>query len=1044
MKKPIIFTLFFVMFGLCSAFAQTRTITGTVAASDDGQPLPYATVVVKGTTVLTTTGIDGKYTLNVPSSATTLVFTFIGMKDLEAVIGNRSIIDAALDPSSTRLDEAVIVGYGVTARGGSAFGAQSTVRKEQLEIPVTSFEKALQGNAVGVLSLSNSGQPGAGQSVVIRGMGSINAGTEPLYVLDGVPIITGNYGNMGQTSGIVYGDGYNAMAAINPNDIESVTILKDAAATSIYGARATNGVILITTKRGQAGKTRFNVKISNGFSNRTTKNFSVMNKDEYLEFVTEARLNAGYSDATVEVNGKPVLKDIADLFLVRNAQRDFYDFDWQSHAYIDNAPVTNVDFTMSGGSDKTKFYLSLSFIDQKGVVIDTYMKRYSGRLNLDHQINDKLKVSLGMNLSYKVQRNPMGGSNYGSPVFLSSFSSPLEPGLIEETSLRYVPATGAFEPMAPGPNIDYMVTYNNNFLATSAYSWMQAREPRAITTGSIQYQILDGLVLKSVVGLDYSYVNEYEWSDPRVRVPSNAYGLGKVIHSIGEVAKWNETTTLNYIKNFNAHNVNVLLGQELQGNGYRSLVATQRNFPGTDFQYISQGSEPLSGEGTRTGSTLASFFSTANYNFDYKYYLSASLRADGSSRLSANNRWATFWSVGASWKMASENFINNMRWINKMDLRASYGTAGNMSGISDYAALGLYRGGRNYNNNPGTAPYRNENPTLTWETTATFDIGYDISALNNRLGLTVDWYKRTTTDLLLNVPLSYTSGFTTLRGNVGELYNTGIELAFYTVPVRNQKLTWNLDFNFTSNKSKIVKLDPESAEAGLMEDSDMYSRYYGEGYPLQSWFVYRYAGVNPADGRPMYYDDAGEIVYSTTEKTLTRQYAGKADPKFYGSVTNHVSFMGFDFSMMFFFMYGNTIYDQYWNSFTSMGQRSWWNQHKSVATDRWRQEGDIVSYAKPMFGAASAVYAPSETTRSLFDGSYIRLREITLGYTLPQSWTNYIKTTSIRLYAQASNLFTLTRFPDADPEMGSGRYAGYYYNAYPNARTITFGIDVKF
>ena len=428
MKK---FFLLFVclMFVPILSYAQTRVVTGTVISAEDGQPYPFVTVLVKGTTIITTTGNDGKYSITVPANGTTLVFTFFGMKEQEVVIGSRSIIDVAMEYATTQLDEVTVVGYGVVALGGAPLSARSTVTKDRLGVPLTSFDKALQGNAPGVLSLSNSGQPGSGQQVVIRGIGTINASTEPLYVLDGVPIITGGYGNTQPTQGSLTGYAYSTMASINPNDIESITILKDAAATSIYGARATNGVILITTKRGQAGKTRFNVKVDRGFSSATTKSFTVMRKDDYLAYITEARINAGYSDATILVGGKPVLRDIAESFRYRTADNDFYDFDWQGHAYSNSAPTTNVDFTMSGGTDKTRFFLSFSHKDQVGTVIDSDFKLYAGRFNFDHQINSKLKLSLGLNLSYKVQSSPQEGSVFAAPVYASGHISPLDPGI---------------------------------------------------------------------------------------------------------------------------------------------------------------------------------------------------------------------------------------------------------------------------------------------------------------------------------------------------------------------------------------------------------------------------------------------------------------------------------------------------------------------------------------------------------------------------------------------------------------------------------------
>jgi len=1037
MKKNLLLILTLLITSV--SFAQTN-ITGRVTSTEDGEALSFVTVAVKGTTIAVATDLDGKYSINVPSGGTVLSFSFVGMKTVEATIGGRTVVDVKMEYEAMVLDEAIVVAYGVVARGGSPFGAKSTVTKEKLEIPTTSIDKALQGNAAGVSSISNSGQPGAGQQVTIRGIGSISGGSTPLYILDGMPIATGNYGSMTQTTGTSNsGDNFSVLSNLNPNDIESVTILKDAAAISIYGSRASNGVIIITTKSGKAGKTQFNLKLTSGFSSRTTQNFTLMNKDQYLDYATDMFLNTtGYSTATTDVNGRQVLSQIANTFRIRNADKDFYEFDWTKHAYNDNAPMYTVDFSASGGNDNTKFYVSLSALDQTGIVIDTWLKRYTARFNLEHKINNKVRFGLNTLLSYNDQRSALTtGGYYASPVFGAAMYAPIDVGIISPGSYLYTGSTGNFANVAAGPNIDYLVTYANaNFLANSAYDDFYTRTSRNVTNGYVQWSIREDLILKGSAGIDYFYVQELDWRDPRPKGNSASQNRGLNNTAMQEQFTWNETITLNYIKSFNNHNVNALLGQEAMSEGTNNLNASAQDFPTIPgVIYPSSGANNYSISGGRNASALASFFGSANYNYDRKYFLSASLRTDGSSRLSTENKWNMFWSVGGSWRISNESFMQSVSLINSLNLRGSYGTAGSTAGIGRYASMGLYGIGA-YNGTPTIQPSQIPNHSLTWQTVAALDIGLDISILNNRISATIDWYRRDTKDMLLGQQLSRTSGFSTITSNLGELYNTGIEFELHTTPISTDNFVWNIDFNITSNRNRITKLNNN-------QDIIDSPYIYRVGEDMHSFYTYPWAGVNPADGRPMYYDKAGEIIYQYNQGGDHRNIVGTATPDFYGGLTTTFAYKGIDLSAMFYYTYGGLIYDSSWLMFTGTGNRAWYNQHESVAYDRWRKEGDMANYPKAVYNYASATYGTT-TSKSVFDGSYIRLRNLTLGYNLPKKWTDSVKINGVRIYAQGTNLFTMTSYPNADPEVGGGSRAGYYYLGYPNARTITFGLDIKF
>lgn len=1038
MEKRVMLILSCLLLSIGYIVAQTK-ITGTVV-DNSGEPVISASVIVKGTTVGTMTDLEGKFSINLPEGKNTLVFKLVGLQTVEVKASPN--MQVVMQTDENLLDEVVIsAAYGF-AKSGSQFGSKAVVGSDKIDVPLTSFDKALQGNAAGVQSISNSGQPGAGQQVVIRGVGTINGGTSPLYILDGIAVSTENHGNMTQTASTTSADNMNPLSNLNPNDIENITILKDAASTSIYGSRATNGVVIITTKKGKAGKTQFNLKMSKGFSSRTSKTPRMMNKDQYIDFITEARLNAGYSDGTTKVGGKDINTFIANNFRVRNADQDFYDFDWQGATFKDSAPVSTVDFSARGGNDKTKFFISLSMLDQDGVVIDTYLKRYTGRINLDHTVNDNVKLGMNTIGSYNVQRSPMTtGGYYVSPVFGAAMYSPLDAGIISSGSTLYTPQSqsspATFTPLEAGPNINYITTYANaNFLANSAYDDFSSRTARSITNAYLQWSFLNGFIFKGTAGYDYYYLTEEEWRDARPKGNSASYGRGLAETSVTEQLMWTENATLNYIKTIaDQHNLNFLIGQELQGEGYRYSGGAAQDFPGSYFHYMSQGATPYAVYGSRFESTLASFFGTVNYDFDQKYYLSASLRTDGSSRLSKDNRWHSFWSVGGSWKIKKENFLKDVELVNNLALRTSYGTSGNQSGISRYQALALYKGG-GYNGGAGLYPTQIGNPNLKWEKTASIDLGLEFSLFDNRIDGTIDWYRRNTTDALLSTQLSRTTGFESLISNVGELYNTGIEVSLNGAIVRTKDILWKLGFNISTNKNQITK---------LYEGSDIINGQfiYREGEDVHSLYAYRWAGVNPADGRPMYYDKDGEIMYTYNEKGDTRQIVGSASPKFYGGLNTSLNAYGFDLSLNFYFNYGNKIYDASWMMFTSAGQRALWNQYEIIATDRWKQEGDISEFPKAVYGYTSAVYGTT-TDKSIFDGSYIRLRDVTFGYTLPKKWLKSVGLEGVRLYAQGTNLLTFTKFPDYDPEVGGGRLAGYYYLGYPNTRTVTFGIDVKF
>jgi TonB-dependent starch-binding outer membrane protein SusC len=1014
MRRFLTLLVTIVVFGASSALAQTKTVSGKVTSSDGNQPLPGVNVFVKSSpTVGTMTDVEGNFTLkNIPANAKIIAIRFVGYQTLELPVSS-SFDNVVLQTESQKIDEVVVVGYGVQKKG-TFTGAASVVKSASIkDQPITSVDKALQGNAPGIVTQSTSGQPGSGQKILIRGIGSITAGTDPLWIVDGVPVATGNYGQMTATGEITNSDNSNVLAGINPNDIESMTVLKDASATSIYGSRAANGVILVTTKKGKAGKTSYNLSVQTGVSSRATKKFKVLNGDQYIDYMTDVLAGAGY--VTNRDEAVAMLKDPVDGFgYPVDKNGNLYNFDWMKAAYSDSAPTYSADFSASWGNEKTNFYISGSYMDQTGIIKDASgFKRYSFRSNVSNKPTDWLKFGVNSTLSYTNQKTPLTTSAYYSnPILASAILPPVDPGVIN------------------GEPVANLGTLSSNFLMNAKYNVQEARNYRAIANAFAEINFTKEILFRTSGGIDFMTINENQWDDMKVKGNTAADKGGRSSASNVENMILNWTNTLQYTKTIlEKLNMNFMLGQECQTEDYRYITAAIEGFPSSDFKQMGSGTTPTEATGNREQSRLLSYFANANLNWEGKYYLSGTLRRDGCSRFSADNRYANFWSIGGSWKISSENFMKEIDWVNNLQLRSSYGTQGNSS-IKKYASLGLYSASYNYNGQPGTAPTQLVNNDLTWESQQSFNVGLDFQLFKGKLGGTVEYYIRDTKDLLLSTPLSSTSGFTTTTRNVGSIRNKGIEIALNGTPVTIGDFNWTIDANFSRNINEVTKLnDGQDIIDGL--------KVIREGEDIQSFYTYSWAGVNTADGRPMWYDKNGEIIYTRSGANYVRSIRGSAAPKFTGGLTNTFSYKGIQLSAQFYFQYGNKIFDSQFGIFESFGGRNAMNQTDN-ALNRWKKPGDITDYAKPIYGQTT-YYAGSD--RYIFDGSYIRLRNLTLSYSLPKEWASKIKMDNVRIFAQGTNLLTITKYKGFDPEVG---VEGEPWFGYPNVKTMSVGLDIKF
>ncbi|MCG8412572.1 MAG: TonB-dependent receptor, partial [Bacteroidales bacterium] len=907
----------------------------------------------------------------------------------EVIINGRSEINIAMESDVLEMDEVVVVAYGVTKKS-SFTGSASTVTAEKLEtVPLPSFDKALQGNVAGLQLTSTSGQPGAATKIRIRGIGSINASTEPLYVIDGIPVVAGDFSGNTRTA--------NSLAGLNPNDIASVSVLKDAAAASLYGSRAANGVILITTKQGKQGKTQITARAQYGITWKAQDPYRSLTGDEYNMMLKEGYINAGSSKEKEEstVDKKHPLGVNAD---------------WND-AVFRTGITQNVEVSANGGSEKTKFFVSGTYFDQKGAVIGSDMNRVSGRLNLKHSVSDKLSLGVNTNLSVVDQNTPPGGSNYLNPVFVADI----------------IPGTVPVRNKDGKYNYDFDVLSGYNPVGIIEANIMNLDQHRSINSGYMQWEIIEDLRFKTTFGYDNLALDEFMWQNPNhgPAAKPGINGEGIMVNTKNEQVT--SSNILSYTKTFlDNHNIDILAGFEVEKRNYYRGISKGAMYPSDKVKALDNAAKPTGVKGRNIVEKLAGYLTQIKYDYMGKYYASFSFRRDGSSKFGANNRFANFWSVGGTWRISEEAFFKNIDAINNLKLRASYGTNGN-SGIKNYLALDLYKYGANYNGNPGSKQAQFANPNLTWEQNALFDLALEFRIFNFLSG-TIDYYNRKTTDLLLKVPLSHVTGHSIMMQNIGEMENKGLEIELSSENIKTSDFKWFTDFNISFNKNRVTKLNNGEP---IMTGSKI--RKVGEDF--ETFYMQEWAGVDPANGNPLWYaaDGSKTSDYSKAVKKLQ----GSASPDFYGGLTNTISYKGIDFSFKFSYQYGNKVYDN-WAFLTESDGAISFNQNAKIL-DRWQKPGDITDV--PKFVCGNSSNSNRMSTRYLHDASYLRLKSVSLGYNLPKKITTKAKIANARVYAQAYNLWTLTNYEGHDPEAADKGVMDYDL---PNVTTVTFGLELKF
>lgn len=1014
--KKLLQSLFVFMLFASVAIAQQRTITGTVTGKDDGLPLPGVSVRVKGTKIGALTTSDGKYTISAPEGSE-IVFTFVGYLPHARVV-NSSVLNVVLINDSQSLSDVLITGaYGSEQTKKTQTGSIGIVRAKDLEAtPLVSVDKALQGRVAGVMSVSGNGQPGSSQQIRIRGTSSINANNEPLYVIDGVPINSGDLSRNTTTT--------NALAGLNPNDIESLTVLKDASAASIYGSRAANGVILITTKTGRAGKTKIRLDAEYGFANSAFLSDAnkPLNASQYRDLTAEGLFNAGRVSSTV-IPSLDAAYAYYDNTIVGTA-RQGVNTDWLD-VITQTGKQQQYNLSASGGTEQTQFNMSGGYFKQQGAVIGSQFNRYTGNVNVRHKYNEKLSFGINLNVSNSGQSGPTSGGAFRNPVLAAYFLAPYQKPLNADGSIN-------------NSTIDFTPGAIFNPLTVIALDKNKYNALKGIGGADLAYKILPNLKFTSKIGLDFNALEEDSYYNPD-------YGDGRTVGGYSfryytRYFNWVTTNLLNYNGSLLADNsltFNVRGGYEAQKSQlYQSTVVTTGLPSNYNLNVPSAGSVLNTANGNNSDYTFASLLAIGDISYKNKYVLQASYRRDGSSRFSENNRYGNFWSLGATWNLDQEDFIKQYRWIDQFKIRSSYGVNGNAGiGNYDWRALYAFGGSYNYNGLGGSAPSQVGNKNLTWEVNKPLDIGIDLAFFKNRLSFNVDWYTRKSEKLLLDDPLSYTSGFGSFSNNVGSMKNSGVEIAVSGTPVIAGDFKWDIAFNISFNKNKLLELSNGQSQTV----SGNYLRKIG--YNILTWYMREWAGVDPANGNPLWYTDDSKTATTSSYSSAALVNTGKqADPKGFGSLTNGFKYKGISLEAMLYFSYGNYIRDA-WASYTqSDGGNATFNRVASQL-NRWQKAGDITDVPKYVYNNSNS--SSSTSTRFLYKGDYIRLRDVTLGYDLPKKVVSSLNVSNIKVYARASNLYTWVRDKNLPYDPESFTTSSTNFTVYM-PRTIAFGLNVGF
>ena len=998
--------------GVAAVEQQKYTVTGTVI-DETGESVIGANVLVKGTTNGQTTDLDGHFSIQVEQAAVTLVVSYVGYVRQEVKATAGRMVKVVLVPDANLTEEVIVTGYGTFKKSAYAGSAASVKNEKIADVPSVSFQDLLQGNATGVQFTAASGQPGSAASLRIRGMGSFNASNSPLYVIDGVAVTSGSINSIDSDGGL------DAMSTINTSDIENITIIKDAAAASLYGSRAANGVVLITTKKGQAGKAVVNLKADWGFSDFAMDYRPTLSGAERREYIYNG-LKLGQ-----ERGGKSEADAIAyaDKNIDKYAPVPWCGYvDWGDYLFRKGSH-SNYEASLSGGSDRFKYYSSLAYFQQEGIVQTSSLERVTGRLNVDFQATDKLKMGANMMFTNLTQNVYSEGTSYTAP-FYSSVSKllPSDPVYNEDGSY----------------NQKLISLKQRNPVLAQDYNYQREYVTRAFNTLYAEYEFIKDLKLKSTLSYDYNISKGKIWRDSRTS--DGEKDNGAMSKAYGEYNKLVWSSQLSYKWNIKRdHHLDALLGYEIDSKYNDDLYGKVTNFLTPAKNDVANGQKLESVDGSSKNTRMVSYISRLNYDYKNKYYLGASYRMDGSSRLHRDNRWGSFWSVSGAWRVIEEDFMKpTSNWLTDLKLRASYGVNGTLpSDLYGYMGLTSLSGG--YMENPGLIQSQIENRDLEWETNYNLNIGLYF-AIFNRVNFTLEYYTRTTKNLLMDCPVSMTTGFSDYLMNIGEVKNQGVELEINSKNIVTKDFDWNTTFTLSHNKNEIVKLDGEQTQ--IISGTQIHK--IGSSY--RTFYMIEFAGINPETGAPQFYtntqDANGKYVKEITENNKDAHaipLKKHAEPNITGGLSNSLRYKWFDLSFMFSYQFGAFGYDN-WAQKTEHGGKDFTLNIPAYYRDNWKKPGDISKYEVFIEKPAVAMNGVT-TTRRLHSTDFIRLKTLTFGVTAPKEWTKKIGVNSLRLYASANNLWTWAAYDFYDPESVNAGTAGW---GTPPLKTVTFGLNLNF
>lgn len=1052
MRKKSFLFLFICLLCSLSSWSQTIKVTGVVYAEDGNEPVIGASVLVKGTTLGAVTNIEGAFVLqNVPQTAKTLVVSYVGMRKTEVAIKPQMKI--VLKADSELLDEVMVVAYG-TAKKSSYAGSASLVKSDALkDLPTTSFESALNGKVAGLTVTSSSGQAGSAPSIRIRGNGSMNASNEPLYVVDGVPVVSGN---IGQMSDYTYSTN-NVMNSLNPEDIESISVLKDAAASSLYGSRAANGVVLITTKRGREGKPVVGLKASVGFTPCwATDNYEAAGVQEQVNMLYTVFHDYATSDGDSNEDANAyALKQLNKKFnkhgyqfstsgtgAFENVAIGEYDksgragkyFDWED-AYFRTAVYQTYDLSVSGATPTTNYYTSLSYTKDQGRIKVNSFDRISGRVNLSQKVGKWMEFGTNVSLSRTNKSGYNDTRSTGDNLFMQTRN--LLWGLYWPTDYK----TGDPWTSRYGSYAQNQLYYMNECENESINSRISAVE-------TLTLHLMKGLDVKSIFSYDNTTVKDHLYRSANHYAGSSVGGQVHEMRTIYE--KVVSSTTASYNNTFGHHTIGLLAGFEAEKNKTDFTRSTGEGLPTSTLHTVSTAGT-LSAGGYNWGNAMVSILSKVDYNWKERYYASASFRRDGSSRLSPDTRWGNFWSVAGAWRILSEPFMKEVPLLSDLRLRASYGVNGTLP-TNNYGYINLMSYGNKYLGNPGGTITTMANADLSWETSYTLNLGLDFGLFDNRLRGTIEYFNRNSKDLLQDVPISSVTGFGSVLQNIGEINNKGVEVELSGDIIRNRNLTWSAGLNATFLKSKVTKLyngadiiwyDPTG-------DDDRAQYLYREGESTLAFYGYEWAGVNPENGKSVYYvndpDDpkAGDFEYNGRGATYDYDNAyetilGDVIPKVTGGINTNISWKGIDLGLNFIYKIGGKLYDGAYKDVADDGY--YWERirAKSYYDNMWNPTR--TNGSQPAIRGIDLTDSMQYSSRHMHNASFLRLKTLSLGYSLPKALISKVMLSNARIFFNASNLLTLAKYKEADPEVNSYGTRGWET---PIGKTFVFGIDLKF